>query len=344
MKKEVYDIYYKKLNYDNLYNTWKIVRKTCKNKKAILKLEINKGTNICNIYKSLIEGKYKPMPLRLFMIFEPKPRLVMSQSVGDKIVNHFVAKYYLLPYLEKKLIDTNVATRKNKGSKYAGKLIEDYINDIRIKNNNKEIYALKIDISKYFYNIDHEILLNKIRKEIKDKNVINLLKIIINETNKSYINDNIKRYNKEYNTEIPLYKEGVGLSIGAMTSQFLAIYNLNDLDHYIKENLKCKYYIRYMDDFIILDIDKEKLKKIKDIIEIKLKELKLKINPKSNIVKLTTGFSFVGYKYIIENNKFKIKYRNKTLKKIKKKLKDLKKYDLAKYYKSYGSYYGYLKK
>ena len=137
MKKEVYDIYYKKLNYDNLYNTWKIVRKTCKNKKAILKFDINKGTNICNIYKSLFEGKYKPMPFRLFMIFEPKPRLVMSQSVGDKIVNHFVAKYYLLPYLEKKLIDTNVATRKNKGSKYAGKLIEDYINDIRIKNNNK---------------------------------------------------------------------------------------------------------------------------------------------------------------------------------------------------------------
>ena len=203
---------------------------------------------------------------------------------------------------------------------------------------------MKIDISKYFYNLDHELLLNKIRKEIKDKNVINLLKIIINETNKSYINDNIKRYNKEYNTEIPLYKEGVGLSIGAMTSQFLAIYYLNDLDHYIKENLKCKYYIRYMDDFIILDVDKIKLKKIKDIIEIKLKELKLKINPKSNIVKLTTGFSFVGYKYIIENNKFKIKYRNKTLKKIKKKLKDLKKYDLAKYYKSYGSYYGYLKK
>ena len=344
MKKEVYNIYYEKLNYDNLYSTWKIVRKTCKNKKAILKFDINKGTNICNIYNSLLESRYKPMPFRLFMIFEPKPRLVMSQSVSDKIVNHFVAKYYLLPYLEKKLIDTNVATRKNKGSKYAGKLIEDYINDIRIKNNNKEIYALKIDISKYFYNIDHEILLNKIRKEIKDKNVINLLKIIINETNKSYINDNIKRYNKEYNTEIPLYKEGVGLSIGAMTSQFLAIYYLNDLDHYIKENLKCKYYIRYMDDFIILDVDKVKLKKIKDIIEIKLKELKLKINPKSNIVKLTTGFSFVGYKYIIEKNKFKIKYRNKTLKKIKKKLKDLKKYDLAKYYKSYGSYYGYLKK
>ena len=87
-----------------------------------------------NIYQILLNGLYKPLPFRLFLIFEPKARLVMSQTVGDKIVNHFVAKYYLLPYLENKLIDSNVATRKGKGSKYADKLINDYINKIRINN------------------------------------------------------------------------------------------------------------------------------------------------------------------------------------------------------------------
>ena len=338
------NIYYKYLSFDNLYDVWNIVKKTCKNKRAILKFHVNKCTNLYNIYMALYEKRYKPLPFRLFLIHEPKARLVMSQCVSDKIVNHFVAKYYLLPHLENKLIDSNVATRKNKGSKYASKLIEDYINNIRIKEPQKEIYSLNIDISKYFYNINHDILISKLEKNIKDKDVINLIKVIINETNKPYINEIIKDYNEEYNVDIPYYKNGVGLSIGAMTSQFFAIYYLNDIDHFIKEELKCRYYIRYMDDFIILDTDKDKLKRIWKILEVKINELGLKLNPKSNITKLSIGFSFVGYKYKIENGKFKIKYKKNTIRKIRKKLENLKSYDLLKYYKSYRSYFGYLKK
>lgn len=338
------NIYFKHLTYSNIFSIWNIVKKTCKNKRAIFMFCLNKSTNIYNIYKSLYYKKYCPLRFRLFLIYEPKPRLVMSQSVSDKIVNHFVTKYYLLPYLENKLIDSNVATRKNKGSKYASKLIEDYINQIRLKYPNREIYSLKIDISKYFYNIDHNILLAKLKNDIKDNDVIDLVKTIISETNKSYINETIIKLNNENNTNIPLYKKDVGLSIGAMTSQFLAIYYLNNIDHYIKEKLKCKYYIRYMDDFIILDYNIDNLKKVWKKIEIEINKLNLKVNPKSNIYKLSVGFSFVGYNYKIENNKFKINYRKSTIKKIKKKLLILKKYDLLKYYKSYGSYYGYLKK
>lgn len=186
---------------------------------------------------------YKPLPFRLFLIFEPKARLVMSQTVSDKIVNHFITNYYLLPYLEKKLIDQNVATRKNKGSSYANKLIIDYINKIRIKDKNIDIYCLKIDISKYFYSIDHNLLLKMLKEDIEDKSVIDIIKKVIGETNKPYVNETINKY-----------KESTGLSIGAMTSQFLAIYFLNGLDHYIKEELKCNYYIRYMDDFLIFDL------------------------------------------------------------------------------------------
>lgn len=268
----------------------------------------------------------------------------MSQTVGDKIVNHFVANYYLLPYLEKKLIDSNVATRRGKGSKYADKLINDYINKIRINNPHDEIYILKIDISKYFYTIPHDILMEKLSKEIQDENVLKIIKTIIDETDKPYINDTIDRLNNAYGTEIPHYKSGIGLSIGAMTSQFLAIFYLNDLDHYIKEKLRCKYYIRYMDDFIIIDTDKNKLKIVFNEIERELNKLKLKINPKSSIVNLKTGITFLGYKYKIKNGKYEVTYRKKTIRKIQNKLVILKKYDLMKFYRSYGSYYGYLKK
>ena len=118
----------------------------------------------------------------------------MSQCIVDKIVNHFVMSHYLLPYLESTLIEENVATRKNKGSSYAMMLVKKYIHYLLYYNPDKEIYCLKIDISKYFYTIDHEILLEKLEKRIKDKDVINLIKVIIKETNQEYVNSEVKYF------------------------------------------------------------------------------------------------------------------------------------------------------
>ena len=343
IKKKISNVYNSIVTFENIYNAWNIVRKTCKNKKEIYRFDLNKNTNIYNIYNSLLNKTYKPMPFKLFLIYEPKERLVMSQSISDKIVNHFISKYFLLPYLENKLIDSNVATRKNKGGRYADKLLTNYINEIRLKEKEKDIYCLSVDISKYFYNINHNILFNKLKKDIDDLDILNLLKIIIDETNKEYVNKTIYKLNEINNTNVPFYDYDIGLSIGAMTSQFLAIYYLNDLDHYIKEKLRCKYYVRYMDDFIILDTNKEKLKEIFKILEIEINKLDLKVNPKSNIKNLKNGINFLGYKYIVRN-KFNIKYKSKTLYKIRHRLKLYEKYDLLKYYKSYSSYYGYLNK
>lgn len=139
-QKQIDHIYDSAITFENIYKTWNIVRKTCKNRKAVHRFAVNQNTNIYNIYVALKRKTYKPLPFRLFLIFEPKARLVMSQSVNDKIVNHFVANYYILPYLEQKLIDSNVATRKNKGSGYASALILKYLNQIRIKENHKENY------------------------------------------------------------------------------------------------------------------------------------------------------------------------------------------------------------
>lgn len=342
MKKMIVDnIYDKEITFNNLYDTWNIVRKTCKNRKALLKFALNRNSNLYNIYLSLKNKTYEPLPYRLFLIFEPKARLVMSQSVSDKIVNHFVANHYLLPYLEKYLIDSNVATRKNKGSKYASDLLEKYINKIRFIEGRKEIFCLNIDISKYFYSIDHQILINQVEEKIKDKDVINLIKKIVSETNKNYINKLIDIFNGKYCKGIPYYKRNVGLSIGAMTSQFLAIFYLNSLDHFIKEDLRCKYYIRYMDDLIVLSTDKEYLKNVWNSVKEKIELLNLKMNSKSNITRLSIGISFLGYKYRIVNDKLKISYRKKTFKKIRKKLDKLRD-EGVKYYRTYSSYYGYL--
>lgn len=291
-KRKSKNIYDEAITIEHIYSMWKIIKKTCKNRRKVYYFSLNLNTNLMNIYKSLKNKKYKPGKYRTFMIFEPKPRLVMSQSVYDKIVNHFVTNYYLIPFLESSLIDSNVATRKEKGLSYAMSLLKKYFNKLLINNKDTEIYCLKIDISKYFYSIDHEILLENLKKKILDKDVINLIELIISETNQDYVNNSIIKYNNEYNSDIPLYKEHKGLSIGAMSSQFLAIYYLNDLDHYIKEKLGCKYYIRYMDDFLILDTDKEHLKVIWQRIDEYLKSLKLKSNKKSNIYNAVRALIF----------------------------------------------------
>jgi len=212
------NIYYKYITYENIYEMWKIIKKTCKNKDEVYSFSLNLNTNLYKIYNELKNINYKPNKFNPFMIFEPKPRLVMSQKIKDKIVNHFVTNFYLLPILDKSLINSNVATRINKGSGYADKLLKKYLNSLLTQN--KEIYCLKVDISKYFYTIDHEILINKLKRKIKDNNVIEIVKTIIKETNNDYINEEVKRYNKIYNLDTPYYINNKGLSIGSDKSVF----------------------------------------------------------------------------------------------------------------------------
>ena len=340
-KKLSKNIYYDNITYENMLKIWYIVRKTCNSRENIFYYSFNINTNLITICNKLYNKEYIPSKFKTFLIFEPKPRLIMNQTITDKIVNHFIVNYYLIPYLEKSLIDVNIATRKNKGGSYGIKLFKEYFNKILI--NHKEVYCLKLDVSKYFYNIDHEILLNKIGKKILDKNVLELIKKIISETNNDYINNYINYINFKHNLDIPYYKDNKGLSIGAETSQFFAIFYLNDLDHYIKEKLKCKYYIRYMDDLLILDNEKDNLINIFNSIKVELNKLKLKVNSKSNIYKCSNSFKFLGYKWQVVNNKLKISSNNKTYYRIRRRLIKLENSDYLKYIKSKGSYCGYFK-
>lgn len=113
----------------------------------------------------------------------------MSECIEDKIVNHLLSDE-LINSLERCLIDNNVVTRKNKGSKLAYNEFIKEINKLMYKS--KDIYVLKLDISKYFYNINHEILMEMVMEKIKDKKALCLLKEILDTTNKSYVNKEIR--------------------------------------------------------------------------------------------------------------------------------------------------------
>ena len=161
-----------------------------------------------------------------------------------------------------------------------------------------KIYCLQCDVSKYFDSIDHRVLLELLERKIRDKKVLWLIKIIIGSSNR---------------------ESGRGIPIGNLTSQLFANVYLNELDQLIKHRLKTKYYIRYMDDFLILDFDKKKLQRIKEEIHRFLQaRLKLELHPKkANIFPADKGIDFLGYQ-IYRNYKL---LRKSTVKRFIKRTK-----------------------
>ena len=318
--KRVNNLYNRLFDINFILNTYNIIKKNTKNKNKLEKFEENLSINLIDIKNKINKenGKYN-----LFMIYEPKERLILSLNLKDKIINHMVG-YILFDVLEKSLIDSNVAVRVNKGTSYGIKLVKKYINEL---NN---YYCLKIDIKKYFYSINHNILKDLLNKKIKDKLFLDIVYKIIDSSDEDYILE----YAKKHNISL---KKGYSLPIGNLTSQILGIFYLNDLDHYIKENLKIKHYIRYMDDLVLFHSNKLYLKYCLNKIILFLNKYDLELNNKTIITK--NNLCFLGYRFY---NK-KIKILSKNRRKIYKKLRILKQYNLDKYIKVLNSYYGYFK-
>ena len=342
------------VDYNKILDSYRLVVKNTEHKEKLFKYNLFLSSNLVSIYNSLKDFKYHHGKYNIFLIKDPKYRVIMSENLTDKIVNQMVSEYILKPVLEPKLIDSNVATRKGMGSSYAFNLCKKYINNLKRKG--KEVYVLKFDIKKYFYNIDHDILIERLDKIYEDKRIVSLLKDIIYSSNMGYVNreiDNIinrelkKDLSIKHESElkkVPRYNYHKGLAIGNVTSQILAIFYLNRIDHLLKEKLGCKYYIRYMDDGVIFDYDKERLKYIKSVIEKELVKEKLELNKKTNIYKLSSGFTFIGYRFILRNDKLIIRINNKVKARIKRKIKYLSIYDKDKLVRVKASYYGYMKR
>ena len=235
-----------KLSFVKLLEAHERASKNKKMKKEVIVYEMDLETN--DNYKI---GKY-----REFIVYEPKERVIKSLPYQDRIVHQWYVEEFIKDFYYKRFIKDTYACIEGRGNH---KAVENVQKDMRkIKRKNKDYYVLKCDIKKYFYNIDKEILINILRKNIKDTKLLTFTKIILDDGNEK------------------------GIPIGNYTSQWFANIYLNELDHYVKDVLRIKYYVRYMDDFIFLLENKEKCKeilnKVRNFIEI---ELHLKLNEKS---------------------------------------------------------------
>jgi len=306
MAKTYSNLYSEIYKISNLILAWRKARKGKTRKDYVREFERGTVRNLIELQKELKNQTYQPKPLKTFILRDPKTRKISKSAFRDRIVHHAIVNV-LEPIFDKSFIYDSCANRKCKGNLFAlnrfyifarkvsrnGK-INGWFNDNQIKG-----YCLKADIKHYFQEVNHEILLGIIKRKIKDEPLTNLIeKILHNGKNKA------KK----------------GMPLGNLTSQFFANVYLNELDYFVKNNLKAKYYIRYVDDFVILHSSKEQLRLWKAEIDKFLKEkLKLELHSeKSKIILLSRGIDFVGFRNFYYHKLLRKRNIRKMLSRIKK--------------------------
>ncbi|MBA7493887.1 hypothetical protein ES702_04452 [subsurface metagenome] len=278
------NLYQKVCSFDNLISAFKKARKGKSKKDYVINFESGLQKNLKCLQNDLMNKNYSPYPLKKFIIRDPKTRTIHASVFRDRIIHHAIINI-LNPIYEKIFIYDSFASRKNKGTHNAINRFESFIKKVSsngrlIKNsfNNNSIqgYVLKADFRHYFNSVNHKVLISILKKKIDDRNLINLIEIVLGNFESS---------------------KGIGMPLGNYTSQFFANVYLNELDYYVKHILKVKYYIRYVDDFVMLHKNKKRLRYFLRHINNFLPCLKIKLHTeKTEIYALRNGITFLGYR------------------------------------------------
>ena len=271
-------------SFDNIYQSFLNIKKGRSLKAECIHFEANLSYNLARLQESLIDGTYRMQGYYRFIVKEPKSREIFAARFVDKVVMNLICEQVLIPRLTPHLINDNVACQKNQGVHFGIRRFTEFLR-WHYRRYGTGGYVLKCDISKYFASVSHEVLRLKLAKRIKDSNVLALLDVIIDS------------YNEISGTP------GLGIPIGNNTSQWFALYYLSELDHFVKEQLGIKGYIRYMDDFLLLHHDKgylwECFMKTEEIVNA---DLRLRLNIKTNVFPVAHGVEFLGWKFFLRDS------------------------------------------
>ena len=296
MPKTIRNKYYEYLTYEKLMEAHIKSRKGKGYRKETIIFNLKQEEYIMWLLEKLQTKTYKHGGYSVFYVTEPKLRKIEKSRYIDRIVHRWLVDNFLEPAFVPQFVSTSYACLKNRGMHKACLDVQKAMRHCKAIWG--EYYILKMDVAKYFDNINKEILFNIIKRKIKDKDLLWLI-----------------------NEILYAQKREKGLEIGNYTSQMFANIYLNEIDQYIKHKLKVKWYFRYLDDSVILVKTKQQAKEILEKIKIYLKEnLQLDLNKKTQIFKNKQGVNFCGYKI----SEYRLKIRDKGKRKLKKKVKVLK--------------------
>lgn len=291
------DDFQKLIDFENLYNSFLVSMKGKGKKKSAVKFNVMALENLCLIKRQLVQHTYRISPYSEFIVSEPKKRVIKSESFRDKVLQRCLCDYVLLPKMQNVFIRDNYAGQKGKGTLFGLNRLSENLCDY-YKQHGCSGYILKCDITKFFYSINHDEMKKFIRKYFTDEDIQWICNLFVDSV------------------------DGDGLPLGNQCSQVFALIYLSGLDLYITEELRCKFYGRYMDDFYLISDSKEYLQDCLKKITAYLSTLHLTLNDKTEIVSISKGIRFLGFHtYITEDGKIIRRLTGENKRAIKKRLR-----------------------
>ena len=302
---------------ENLFQAWDEFKKGKRGKKDVQTFEGRLEDNLFKLHWELKNKTYRHGSYQEFYVHDPKRRHIHKAPVSDRVAHHLLYKYLYVLW-DKTFIYDSYSCRLEKGTHKGVKRLFKIVRKVS-KNYTGSCWALKCDVKKFFAAVDHKILLDLLAKKISDKDILWLLKEVID----SFHSD---------------LEEGKGIPLGNLTSQVFANIYMNEFDQFVKHELKVRNYLRYADDFVILSESRVYLKtlvsKASALLETKLK---LSLHPDKIIFrKYTWGIDFLGYVVL----PYHILPRTKTKRRMFRKLRE--KINSENFNQSLESYLGYL--
>lgn len=285
------------ISLENLLKAWKEFRRGKMKKPDVSAFDFDLERNLITIRDVLISKEYSPGTYEEFFVCDPKRRKIHKATVADRVLHQAVYRE-LYQVFDKGFIHDSYSCRLNKGTHAGARRLESFAK-IASANYKKELWYLKCDITKFFDNIDHSILRGIITTSVTDENTLWLVDKILHSFEKS---------------------AGKGLPLGNVTSQLFANIYMNEFDQFVKHNLRAKHYLRYCDDFIILNINKneliQSLEKIKYFLE---NRLGLCMHPdKIFLNKFSNGIDFLGFVVFPWHKIVRTKTKNRIFRKLEK--------------------------
>ncbi len=265
------DLFAQVYDFENLHAAYRRARAGKRYKPEVLAFDERQEENLLALRDELRSGAYRHGPYRHFIVNDSKKRSIMAAPFRDRVMHHALCAV-IAPVFERGFIYDSYACRRGKGTHAAVARMRSFVRGAGYR----EAYILKCDISKYFASIDHDVLYALIEKKIRDERVLALVRAIIESAGEG----------------------GAGIPIGNLTSQLFANIYLNELDQFAKHELRIRRYIRYMDDFAVVDTDKRRLAAYRErIAGFVSARLKLSLHPKkSTIAPARLGVDFLGYR------------------------------------------------
>jgi retron-type reverse transcriptase len=275
MKSQLQKTYQDIISFENLYAAWDEFLRSKRGKKDVQEFGLNLIDNLASLLEDLASFSYKHGSYDAFKISDPKPRDIHKAKVRDRVLHHAIYRQ-LYPFFNNTFIADSFSCQLNKGVHKAINRFKTFGLKVS-RNNTRTVWVLKCDIEKFFASIDHGVLMEMLSAHIPEKNVLLLMKEVI----------------ESFNSGVP----GKGLPLGNLTSQLFCNIYMNEFDQYAKHRLKAKYYIRYADDFVFFSNNKDELLGIIPQIALFLEErLKLHLHPNKVFIKtLASGVDFLGW-------------------------------------------------